>query len=64
MAKFIVPLQKDLLQVGEVLFLITGGTSCLIQVILSDVYDLVIMQHGRVVCMRIVNGDRHLVMDI
>ena len=59
--KFKTPLQKELLQVGEVLFLLTGDTSCHIQGLSSAVYAIVSMQHGELSCLLIVNGYCHLV---
>ena len=58
------PLQKELLQVGEVLVLLTDDTSCHGQGICIYVYSIVIMHHGKVGCMLIVNGNMHLVRDI
>ena len=40
MTKFKVPLQKGIIQVGEVLVLLTGEKSCHIQGIHSDVYKI------------------------
>ena len=48
MPKFKMPLQKKLLQVGEVMVLINGDTCCHGQGIYSDVYVILIMQKGRV----------------
>ena len=49
---------------GEVLVLLSGDTSCYSLVIHSYVYAIVIMQHGKGICLLIVNGDRHLVRDL
>ena len=62
--KFKIKLQKELLQVGEVLLLLAGDISCHNQGPLSDIYDLVHMQHGKVSCLIKVNGDMHLVRDL
>ena len=64
MPKFKIPLQKDILHVGKFLVLLTGELSCHIQGLHSTVYALVIMQHGKVSCILIVNGDRHLVREL
>ena len=64
MPKCKVPLYKKLIQLGEVLFLIGGDTSCHSQVLHSDVYSLLTMQHWRSSCFLIVNGDRHLVREL
>ena len=58
---FKVPLKKELLQVGDFLFLITGDTSCHIQGLRSSVYSILIMRHVKVSCLLILDGDRHLV---
>ena len=62
--KFKVSLQKEFLQLGEVMVILTGDTSCHIQGLCIDEYDLVSMQHEKVSCLLIVNGDSHLVRDI
>ena len=49
---------------GEVMVIITGDTYCNSQVILRGLYALVIIQHGKVSFMLIVNSDKHLVRDI
>ena len=59
MPKFKVPLQKDILQVGEVM---VGYTSFYIQGIQISIHDLVSMQHGKVGCLLIVNSARHLLI--
>ena len=61
MPTFKVTTHKELLQVGKVMVLLNGDTSCHIQGLLSDVNALISMQHGKVSCLLIVNGDRHLV---
>ena len=55
---------NKLLQLGEVMFLVGGDTSCNIQVLRSDLYALVIMKHWRASCLLTVNGDRHLVREL
>ena len=60
MPKFKVPLQKYIIQVGEVLVLLTSHTSYHGQGIYSAVYDIVSIHHGTVGCLFIVIGDRHL----
>ena len=49
---------------GEVLFLLTGDTSCYIQVIRSYLYALAIIQHGKLIFLIILNGDSLLVRDL
>ena len=62
--KFKMPLQKELLQEGEILVLLAGDTSFHVQVLCSDLYTIVNMHHEKVSCMFIVNGDMPLVRDI
>ena len=66
MPNFKILLQKEILQVGEVLVLLTGDTTCHSQVLRSDVYDLVRMLYGngKVRFLIIVNDDMHLVINI
>ena len=64
MTKFKVPLQKELFQVGEVLVILNGEKSCNRQGIRSSVYDLVNVQHGKVGCLPIFNGDRNLFREL
>ena len=64
MPKSKIQLNKELIQLGEVLFLLYGDTSCHIQGLYSDIYDLIIMQHGKVGFMLIVTGDKHLVREL
>ena len=64
MPKFKIPLQKELLQVGEVLVLLTCDTSCHIQGLCSAVYALLRMKYGKVICMLIDNGDKYLFINI
>ena len=64
MPKFKVPLHKDLLQVSKVLVLLNGDTSFHSHGLCSAVYAIVSMQHGKVICLIIVNGDRHLVREL
>ena len=64
MPKFKVPFQKEILQVGEVLVLLTGNKACHRKGISSEVYALVSMHHEKVSCMIIFNGDRHLAREI
>ena len=64
MHKFKIPLQKELLQVGEIMVIITGDTLCHGQVICSALYALVIMQHQNVSCLFIVNGDNNMIREI
>ena len=49
---------------GQVLVLLTGDTSCYIQGLLSAIYALVRMQHGKVTFLLIVIGDRKLVREL
>ena len=49
MNKFKIPLQKDILQVGEILILITGDIPCPIQVLFSSAYSLISIQHGKMI---------------
>ena len=58
------PIQKELLQVSEVLILFTGETSYHSQVLRSAIYSLVIIHNGKVGFMLIVNGDRHLIKEL
>ena len=62
--KFKIPLYKDLLQVDEIMVLISVDTSYHIQGIRSSVYALVIMHHGKVSFIIIVNSDGHLVREL
>ena len=62
MPKFKMPLSKELLQMVEVVFLLSSDTSCHIQVLHSSVYDIIIMHRGKVSCLLIVNCDRYLVI--
>ena len=66
MPNFKILLQKEILQVGEVMVLLTGDTPCHIQGLRSAVYDLVIMLHGngKVRFLIIVNDDMHLFIDL
>ena len=64
MPKFKIPLNKDLIQLSEVLVLLSGDTSCHIQGLRSAVYDFVSIQHEKVSFMLIVTVDRHLVRDL
>ena len=64
MPKSKIQLNKELIQLGEVLFLLYGDTSCHRQGLYSDIYDLVIMQNGKVGFMLIVTGDKHLVREL
>ena len=64
MLKFKIPLQKDILQVGEVMVILAGDTSCHRQGLRSAVYALVIMQNGKAIFLLIMNGDRNLARDI
>ena len=64
MTKFKVTLNKELHQVSEVLFILTGNTYCHIQVLCSYVYSLVSMHHVKVGCLLIVNGGMHLVKEL
>ena len=63
MPKFKITLQKELLQEGEVMVLLTGDTSCHIQGLHSTVYALFSIQHGKVSFLLKVNIDRHLDRD-
>ena len=58
MPKFKMPLQKDIIKVGEVPALLASDTFCHIQGPHSTVYALVSMYHGKVSCILIVNCDR------
>ena len=49
---------------GYILVLLIVDTLCHGQVLCSSVYSIVIVYHGKVSCLFIVNGDRHLVRDI
>ena len=55
--------QNNILQVGEVLVLLTGNTPCHSHGLRSAVYDLVRMLHGngKVSFLLIANDDMHLV---
>ena len=64
MLKFKMSLQKELLTVGDVLVLLTGDKSFHAQGLLSAVYSIVSMHHGKVVFMLNNNGYRHLVGDL
>ena len=64
MTKFKAPLQKEILQVGEVMVLLTSDTSYYSQGLHSAVFTLVRIQHGKVSCMLTVNGDIHLARDL
>ena len=64
MNKFKIPLQKDILQVREVLVIIDGEKSCNDQGLCSSGYALVSIQHGSVGCLFIVNGDKQLVREL
>ena len=64
MPNFKVPLHIDLLQVCGVLVIITGDTFCHSQVLHSSVYALVIMKHGKVGCLLIVNVGMPLIRDL
>ena len=64
MPKFKSPLQKEILQVGEVLFILTGDTYCHVQRLISSLYSILSMHHEKLGCLLIVNGDRSLVRDI
>ena len=64
MYKFKMTLQKELLQVGDILILLTGDTYCHGQGLFSSVYAILIMYHGNLGCMFIATGDMHLVRDI
>ena len=64
MPKFKIPLQKEILQVGEFLVLLTGDTSCHIQGLQSTVYALVIIHYGKVSCLLVVDGNRHLGIEL
>ena len=48
----------------HILVIITDDTSCHTQGLSSSVYALVSMQHWKMSCILIVNGDRHLVRDL
>ena len=61
MPKFKIALHKEIVKVGEILVLLTVDTHCHGQGLCSSVYDLVSMQHGKVVFLFIANCDRHLV---
>ena len=56
--------KKELIQVGEVLIILTGDTYCHIQGLYSALYALRSMQNGKVSCMLILNSDRHLLRDL
>ena len=58
--------QNNILQVGEVLVLLTGDTPCHSHGLRSAVYDLVRMLHGngKVRFLIIVNDDMHLFIDL
>ena len=64
MNKFKVPLQKELIQVGKVLVILTGDTSYHYQGLRSAVYAILRMKYGSVSCILIVKGNRHLVRDL
>ena len=64
MTNFKIPLQKELLQVGDILILLTGDAYCHGQVIFSSVYAILIMYHGNLGCMFIATGYMHLFRDI
>ena len=64
MTKFKMPLQKEFLQVGEVLVILTGEKSCHSQGLHSAVYALVSMYYGEVTCLLMVNGDGHLFREL
>ena len=64
MPKFKIPLHKDLLQLGEVMVILIGDTSCHGQGLRSAVYAIVSMHHGKVHCLLIFNGDMHLVREL
>ena len=58
MPKFKMPLRKDLLQVSEIMVLLTGDTSFHGQGLCSALYALLSMQHSKLGCVFIVNFDR------
>ena len=64
MPNFKVPLKKESLQVGEVLIILNGDTSCHIKGLHSYVYAILSTQNGKVCCLLIVNDDRHLVREL
>ena len=64
MTKFKNPPQEYLLQVCDILVLLTNDTPCHIQVLCSDLYDILSIRHGNLGCFTIVNGDRNLVRDL
>ena len=49
---------------GEVVVLLASDRSCHSQGLHSDIYYLLIIQHGEVSCILIVNVDRHLIRDL
>ena len=51
-------------QVDKVLVILTGDTSFRSQRIHSSVNDFVSMQHGKVSCILVVNGDMHLFREL
>ena len=60
MLKFKILLQKEILQVVEVLVLLTSDTSFISQGLLISIYALVSIHHGKVSCLLLVNGDINL----
>ena len=62
--KFKMPLQKELLRVGDILFLLTGDTLFHVQGLFSYIYDLVSIHNGKVGCLFIFNYDRHLIIEL
>ena len=58
------PLQKQLLQLGYVLVILTGDTPCHGHGLYSAVYAIDLMHNVKITCLFIVNGDRHLVRNI
>ena len=64
MPKFKIALQKNLIQVDDILVLIIGDTLYHGQVLCSPVYTLVSIQYGKVSGLFIVNRYSHLVRDI
>ena len=64
MTKFKMPLQKELLRLGETMVFFTGDTPCPEQGLCIDVYAFLRMQHGKVSCLFIVNDGSHLLREL